>query len=100
MVFTGDRMSAEEALTLGLLYNVVPLLEFEKETKNLARKLAEKPPLALTSAKMAIHRGIATSLEEGLRFEQDHFCACFDTEDQKEGMAAFLEKRKPKFKGR
>ncbi len=100
LVFTGEPLKAKEAQQMGLLYKVVESSELETETRKLAKMLTQKPPLALWAAKRALRRGINTSLEEGLQIEEDLFCACFETEDQKEGMAAFLEKRKPKFKGR
>ena len=79
---------------------VVPLNRLEAEAEALASKLMQMPPLALHAAKVAIHKGLGTSIEEGLQVEQDQFCRLFGTEDQKEGMAAFLEKRRPVFKGR
>lgn len=100
MVLTGSPLKAEESQELGLLYKVVAPSELNTEVRKLAKMLTQKPPLALMAAKLALHRGINTSLEAGLQIEEDFFCACFETEDQKEGMAAFLEKRKPKFKGR
>ena len=100
LVFTGRPINAEEAHQMGLLYKVVEPVELKTETQKLAKTLSQKPPLALWAAKRALRRGINTSLEEGLLLEEDLFCACFETEDQKEGMTAFLEKRKPKFKGR
>ena len=72
----------------------------EAEVRELAVKLMKLPALALRATKTAMHKGLNLSLREGLQIEQDLFAMLFGTDDQKEGMAAFLEKRKPVFKGR
>jgi enoyl-CoA hydratase len=100
LIFTGEMIKAEKAEQIGLVSKVVPLDQLETEAELLASKLMEMPSMALRAAKTAIRKGINTSLQEGLHIEQDLFCMLFGTEDQKEGMAAFLEKRKPIFKGK
>ena len=66
----------------------------------MAKKLIKMPPIALRGVKTAMRKGLGVPLKEGLQIEQDIFCMLFGTEDQKEGMAAFLEKRKPIYKGK
>lgn len=99
MILLGDSINSEEAYRFGLVDKVVSLDRLEDEAKELASKLLERPFLALRAAKTAMRKGMSTSLKEGLQIEQDLFCMLFGTADQKEGMAAFLEKRKPVFKG-
>lgn len=100
LIFTGEMIKANKAEQIGLVSRVVPLDQLEGEAEALASKLMEMPALALRAAKTAMRKGLNTSLKEGLHIEQDLFCMLFGTEDQKEGMAAFLEKRKPLFQGR
>jgi enoyl-CoA hydratase len=100
LIFLGETIKAEMAESIGLVNRIVPSDRLEAESKSLAEKLMEKPAVALRAAKTAIRKGMSTSLKEGLQIEQGVFCMLFGTKDQKEGMAAFLEKRKPKFKGR
>jgi len=100
LIFTGEMIKANKAERIGLVSMVVPLDQLEGEAEALASKLMEMPDLALRAAKTAMRKGLNTSLKEGLHIEQDLFCMLFGTEDQKEGMAAFLHKRKPAFKGR
>ncbi|MGD2126378.1 MAG: enoyl-CoA hydratase-related protein [Desulfobacteraceae bacterium] len=100
LIMLGERINAEEAEKIGLVDKVVPFERLKDEVKSLASKLMERPALALRAAKTAMRKGLSTSLKDGLQIEQDLFCMLFGTEDQKEGMAAFLEKRKPGFKGR
>jgi len=100
LVFTGEMIKADRAERIGLVNRVVPLDQLEVEAEALAYKLMEMPALAIRAAKTAMRKGLNTSLKEGLQIEQDLFCMLFGTEDQKEGMAAFIEKRNPNFKGR
>ena len=100
LIFTGDMIPAQEALKLGLVDRVVPPERLEQEARALALKLAEKPPLALAAAKYAIEMGMETNIWTGLELEASLFALLFSTEDVIEGVTAFLEKRKPKFKGR
>lgn len=100
MVLTGRFMSAGEALDAGLVSRVVSKEQFLEEAMLLAHELACKPPIALKLAKEAVLKAHETTLTEGLEHERKLFYSLFATEDQKEGMKAFLEKRKPVFKGK
>ncbi len=100
MNLTGRFMDAEEAERSGLVSRVVPVAKLIPETMAVARKIAEKSQVAVKAAKEAVNRSYETTLREGLQFERRLFHALFATEDQKEGMAAFLEKREPQFRDR
>jgi enoyl-CoA hydratase len=100
MILTGKSISAEEAYRVGLVNRVVPLESLIEEAKRIAAEIASKPPISIRAAKEAILRAQDTTLEVGLEFERKAFCMLFATEDAKEGMKAFLEKRKPTFKGK
>jgi len=100
MVLTGDFINAAEAHTLGLVAKVVPVEFLIEEAKGIAKKIAAKPPLAVKSAKEAVLKAFETSLGEGLEFERKSFYLLFASEDKREGMKAFIEKRKPEFKGK
>jgi enoyl-CoA hydratase len=98
MHLTGRTMDAIEAERCGLVSRVVPAQELIEEAMKAARKIAEKSALTVMAVKEAVNRAQETSLREGLLFERRLFHALFATEDQKEGMAAFLEKRQPHFR--
>lgn len=100
MVLTGDMIDAATAEKFGLVNHVFPADQLEAETMKLAGKIAEKAPIALQLSKEAVKFASRSNLDEGLRREVDLFAICFSTEDKKEGVAAFLEKRKPEFKGK
>ncbi|MGD9562253.1 MAG: enoyl-CoA hydratase/isomerase family protein [Pyrinomonadaceae bacterium] len=100
MILTGDMIDAETAHRFGLVNHVYPVGELRSMTMELAAKIAEKAPIALQLAKEAVKFASRSNLDEGLRREVDLFAICFSTEDKKEGVSAFLEKRKPEFKGR
>lgn len=100
MILTGKSISAEEAYRIGLVNRVVPPESLMEEAKKLGAEIASKPPISIRSAKEAILRAQDTTLEVGLEFERKAFCMLFATEDGKEGMRAFVEKRKPNFKGK
>jgi enoyl-CoA hydratase len=100
LVLTGRRIGAEEAVGLGLVTEVVPAAEVLERALELASAIAALPPLAVRAAKAAVNASQALSLDDGLRFERDQFEALFASEDQREGMAAFLEKRSPVWRGR
>lgn len=99
-ILTGNIYSAAEAFQAGLVCKVTPTGEYLNEAKALAKKIAEKSPIALRAAKKAILQSLNFPLEEGLQAERQLFYNLFDTQDQKEGMQAFLEKRRPNFNGR
>jgi enoyl-CoA hydratase len=98
LCLTGRRMGAEEAERSGLVARVVPADKLLEEAMAMARAIAAMPRAAAAMAKDAVNRAQELSLSEGVRFERRSFHALFATHDQKEGMAAFVEKRKPQFK--
>jgi len=100
MILTGESISAEEAHRVGLVSKVVPVESLMGEAKRMAREIAAKPPLSIRAAKQAILRASDTTLEIGLDYERNLFYSLFTTEDAHEGMRAFLEKRRPIFKGK
>lgn len=100
MVLTGDFISAEEALNIGLINKVVPVELYLQEAVKMGQKIAQMSPIAVRLAKEAVLQSYEGTLSEGLSFERKNFYMCFASEDQKEGMAAFIEKRKPEFKGK
>lgn len=98
-IWFGEHKSAQEAEKLGIVNRIVaPELIFE-ETMRFAAKLAEQPPIALRLIKEAVNKAEDVTLREGLILERKNFYLAFDSEDQKEGMTAFVEKRRPTFKG-
>jgi enoyl-CoA hydratase len=100
MVLTGRTMDAAEAERSGLVSRVVPAEKLVEEALGVAQRIAELSRPAVLIAKEAVNRAYETTLSEGVRFERRVFHSLFATEDQKEGMAAFVEKRKAKFKNR
>ena len=98
LCLTGRMMDAAEAERSGLVSRVVPAAKLIPEAIATARKIAEKSQLAVIAAKESVNRAYETTLAEGLLFERRNFQALFATEDQKEGMNAFLEKREPQFR--
>lgn len=100
MIFTGKKIAASEAKAIGLVNNVVPHEKLMGEAMEMARLICTKPRINLRAAKEAIDRGLNMTLEEGLRVEADLWCHLTGTEDQKEGARAFLEKRKPVYRGK
>ncbi len=99
LIFTGRLIKAAEALDLGLVNKVVPQEEVVPAAEKLAREICAKGPVAMALAKASINKVLEAPLKVGLEFEIEAFAGCFATEDQKEGMAAFLEKRPPRIKG-
>ena len=97
---TGQAITAQRAYQLGLVNRVVPAEMTIEVAKRLARTIAEKPPLAARLVKESVNQALETSLQQGLAVERRNFYFLFATEDQKEGMRAFLEKRRGHFKGR
>ena len=100
LCLTGRQMRAEEAERANLVSRIVPADELLDEAMKVAAKIASLSQHAVMMIKEAINRGFATTLAEGTRFERGQFYSLFATEDQKEGMAAFIDKRKPTFKNR
>jgi enoyl-CoA hydratase len=100
MVLTGKLLPAEEACRRGLVVKVVPVECYLEEAKSLAREIASKPPLAVRLAKESVLKAFDGTLEGGLEFERKNFYLLFSSEDQKEGMQAFVDKRKPEWHGR
>ncbi|MCT4555171.1 MAG: enoyl-CoA hydratase [Pelagimonas sp.] len=100
MNLTGRFMDAEEAERSGLVSRVVPAKQLMEEARNAAEKIAEKSIISVVAIKEAVNRSYETALAEGLLFERRLFHSLFATEDQKEGMAAFMEKRTPQFRDR
>jgi enoyl-CoA hydratase len=100
MVLTGRMMDAAEAERSGLVSRVVPAEQLLEEALKVATRIAEMSRPSVLMAKEAVNRAYETTLAEGVRFERRLFHSLFATEDQKEGMAAFVEKRKPRFKNR
>jgi enoyl-CoA hydratase len=100
MVLTGRFITGEEAQRAGLVVRVVPVEVLLAETVKIAKQIAAKSPIAVRLAKESVNKAFETTLDEGLQFERKNFYLTFASEDQKEGMRAFVEKRAPDFKGR
>jgi len=100
LILTGRMMDAAEALASGLVARVVPADRLMDEAREAAAKIAGQSPLAVMANKEMVNVALETSLTEGVRFERRLFHSLFAFEDQKEGMGAFVEKRKPEWKGR
>jgi enoyl-CoA hydratase len=100
MVLTGRMITAEEAKDAGLINKIVPVEFYLEAAVKLAREVAARPPIAARLAKESVLKSFDTTINDGLEFERKNFYLLFSTDDMKEGMAAFLEKRKPEWKGR
>ncbi|MFN4972268.1 MAG: enoyl-CoA hydratase-related protein [Bacteroidota bacterium] len=100
MVLTGRFITADEAMDAGLINKVVPEEVYLDEAVKMAKEIAQMSPIAARLAKESVLKAFESSLQEGLYFERKNFYMCFASEDQKEGMKAFVEKRKPIFKGK
>ncbi|MFC1980644.1 enoyl-CoA hydratase/isomerase family protein [Chloroflexota bacterium] len=100
ILLTGDWLEAEEAYRIGVLNRLVPAADLENETMSLARKLAQQPPVSLRLLKMQTYRGLEMSLESALELAADGEAMTLKTEDYREALAAFREKREPDFKGK
>ena len=100
MILTGKRIGAEEARALGLVSRVVPKEAYLEEAKRVANEIASKSPVAIRLAKMSVNKAFEMGLKDGLDFERELFYLLFASEDAKEGMGAFMAKRKPAFKGK
>ncbi|MGE4578275.1 MAG: enoyl-CoA hydratase-related protein [Desulfuromonadales bacterium] len=100
MLFTGDRIDAVEAFRIGLVNRVVPADQLLIEARRLAEKMAAKGRVALQLNKQAVENGLEMDFDRACAYEAELFALAFATEDQKEGMSAFLEKRPPRFTDR
>ncbi|HEX7997258.1 MAG TPA: enoyl-CoA hydratase-related protein [Pyrinomonadaceae bacterium] len=100
LILTGDIIDAKTAFSIGLVNMVVPAADLAAKTMEIAGRISEKSPIALRMAKEAVKIASRSNLDEGLRREVDLFALCFSSEDKDEGVKAFLEKRKPSFKGK
>ena len=100
LILTGDPVDAAQAKEIGLVNDVFPANELRDRVHAVAVRIAEKSPIALRMAKEAVKTAARTTLREGLSRETDLFCFTFGSQDKEEGVRAFLEKRKPDFKGR
>ncbi len=100
LILTGELIGADEALRIGLVNKVVPPDQLQAEAKKTAEKIAEKGPLAIASARRAVRQSAELSLAAGCDLEAELFALLFASDDQKEGMRAFLAKRPAKFEGR
>jgi enoyl-CoA hydratase len=100
LLLTGEQISAQQALRIGLVNRVVPAAELMTEARRLAQMLAGKPPIAVRYILDAVHRGLQVPLHEAQVFEATLFGLVASTDDMREGTSAFLQKRKPEFKGK
>jgi enoyl-CoA hydratase len=100
MVLTGRAITGEEARAAGLVNSVVPIEFYLEAAMKLAREVAARPPIAVRLAKESVLKSFDTTVNDGLEFERKNFYLLFATEDMKEGMGAFVEKRKPQWKGK
>lgn len=100
VILAGRTLTAREAERYGLVNKVVPVESYLREAKKLAAQIAEKAPISVQLAKDAVLRAFEMPLQDGLSVERKNFYLLFGTDDQKEGMAAFVEKRKPRFEGK
>ncbi len=100
LIYTADVISAFEAEKIGLVNKVVPADELMDTAKAMAKKIISRARLAVSYSKMAINRSMEADIDTAIAFENQVFGMCFSTEDQVEGMTAFIEKRKPEFKSK
>lgn len=100
MILTGEAIDAQEAYKLGLVNRVVPVESYLEEAIQIAKLIASRPPVAVRLAREALRYGLETTMRDGIEVERRNFLLLFDSDDQKEGMKAFIEKRPAEFKGR
>lgn len=99
LIFTGEMIDAQKAYELGIVNRVCPAEKLLEEALELAKKIAKNGPVAVRTSKRLVNHGLEVSLAQGEAMEEEAWANLFSTEDQKEGMKAFLEKRKPQYKG-
>ena len=99
LIFTGQRVGAQEALNIGLVNKICEPADLAAESKKMAAMICETGPIAIEQAKYAINYGLETDMHTGLAIESNAYWVCIPTEDRLEGLAAFKEKRKPVYKG-
>jgi enoyl-CoA hydratase len=99
-LWTGERLSAEVALAHGIINRIVAPELLMEETIKFAQRLSKQPPLSVRLIKDSVNKAVDTSLFEGMQYERKNFYLLFATHDQKEGMNAFIEKRKPDYRGK
>jgi enoyl-CoA hydratase/carnithine racemase len=100
LIFTGQRLDAQEALKIGLVNKICDQKDLSDECKKMADMICETGPIAIEQAKYAINYGMETDIQTGLAIESNAYWVCIPTEDRLEGLAAFKEKRKPVYKGK
>ncbi len=100
LIFTGDRFGIAEAFEMGLIYDAVPFEALEEAAVHLARDICRSSPVAVRQAKAAIDAGLGVPLEDGIAIEHDAWKVVIESEDRAEGIAAFNEKREPRWKNR
>jgi enoyl-CoA hydratase len=100
LIYSATNINAEEAYRVGLVNHVYPSEALMEEAKKLAKKIAKQAPIAVRLSKNEVNRGMQTDIDTAMAIEADMFGLCFATEDQREGMAAFIEKRKADFKSK
>jgi enoyl-CoA hydratase len=100
LIFTGAFIPAQEALAIGMINKVVPLDKLRETVMEMAKAMMRHSPIILKLCKLAVNKSLDVPLTVGMDYERDLFAMCFGTEDQKEGARAFLEKRKPEYRGR
>jgi len=98
MIYTGKKIKAEEAVRIGLVNKMVPQAELMNEVIKVANEIIANSPMAVGLVKEVVNKGATLPLKEGLAIERETFSRCFDTADMKEGVTAFLERRKPAWK--
>jgi len=99
-LWSGERISAEDALKYGVINKIVAPELLMEEALKFANRLAKQPPLSLRLIKDSVNKAVDSSLSEGMQYERKNFYLLFSTQDQKEGMNAFKEKRKPDYRGK
>ena len=97
LFFTAERISASECLSIGLINRVFPCSTFREDAMSYAQKLADGPSMALSFMKQNINRGVTQGLRESLAMEAEHLIHCASSDDAREAIKAFMEKRKPDF---